>query len=185
MRKKRKDFNSNAARFELTSLGPQSMRKHSIAMGKAGEATATHQPVEEWVQHDEDSGIVLLIGTPGLSAGHVATSSSYFDRLWKRSQITNRYFFVFEKPIQPIIGTYGVATAKAERSSSGSNSSSLHSGSIGVPSKKHITFDVDDGDDAGHATPVSDTGKCAEKITEEEVFEEEEDYKVVKKKSKK
>lgn len=39
----------------------------------------------------------MFVGTPGPSAGHVAEASSYFDRLWKRENLVDRYFIVMTK----------------------------------------------------------------------------------------
>lgn len=127
LRRKRKDFGANAASFELTSLDPKSLSAKKTA-------TATPiAPVEEWSVFDEDGGVTLLTGTPGVNAGHVASSSSYFDRLWKRSQITNRFFLVFEK-------SSGTAGAYGSDVGSSSNLRVAHA-------KKHITFGDDDEDD--------------------------------------
>ena len=39
----------------------------------------------------------LYSGLPNESIGHVVTASSYFDRLWKRSAQSERFFLVLEK----------------------------------------------------------------------------------------
>lgn len=41
----------------------------------------------------------LYEGVPGSAAGHVVEASSYFDRLWKRGQLTKRYFLVLQKRV--------------------------------------------------------------------------------------
>lgn len=51
----------------------------------------------QWVSKYSESEITLWVGTPGVEAGHVVSASSYFDRLWKRSSLEERYFLVLQK----------------------------------------------------------------------------------------
>ena len=48
----------------------------------------------EWTILKEQGGVTLYVGKPGIESGHVADASSYFDRLWKRSSLEERYFLV-------------------------------------------------------------------------------------------
>lgn len=55
----------------------------------------------EWNILEEQGGITLYVGKPGIESGHVADASSYFDRLWKRSSLEERYFLVLKKKSDP------------------------------------------------------------------------------------
>jgi pentatricopeptide repeat protein len=43
------------------------------------------------------SEVVLYVGKPGPECGHMTDASSYFDRLWKRGNLDERYFIVLRK----------------------------------------------------------------------------------------
>ena len=66
-----------AAESGLRSLSPDKCAEH---------------PVEFSI--DE---VHLFRGVPGSAHGHVAESSSYFDRLWKKGKMDERYFLVLKK----------------------------------------------------------------------------------------
>jgi hypothetical protein len=67
----------------------------------------------DWIIKEEELGISLFVGIPGIEAGHVVQASSYFDRyknkffenilfiifcrLWKRSNLSERFFIVLKK----------------------------------------------------------------------------------------
>jgi len=61
-------------------------------------------PEGEWKVLEEQGGVALYVGKPGIESGHVADASSYFDRLWKRSSLEERYFLVLEKHCEPVMG---------------------------------------------------------------------------------
>jgi hypothetical protein len=46
---------------------------------------------------DTMSEYTLYKGRPGPECGHISASSSYFDRLWCRENMTDRYIFVLKK----------------------------------------------------------------------------------------
>ena len=46
---------------------------------------------------DTMSEYTLYKGRPGAECGHISESSSYFDRLWCRENMTERYIFVLKK----------------------------------------------------------------------------------------
>jgi len=56
---------------------------------------------KEWSVLEEHEGVTLYVGKPGIESGHVADASSYFDRLWKRSSLEERYFLVLKKQNDP------------------------------------------------------------------------------------
>jgi len=51
----------------------------------------------EWRVHEQVGRWSLFVGKPGPSAGHVVEASSYFDRMWKRENLVDRYFIVLRK----------------------------------------------------------------------------------------
>eukprot|EP01038_Epipyxis_sp_PR26KG_P016761 gene16761-22933_t len=51
----------------------------------------------QWVLLDAEEGVSLYVGKPGYLAGHIVEASSYFDRLWKKKQLNDRYFIVLGK----------------------------------------------------------------------------------------
>jgi hypothetical protein len=59
-------------------------------------------PDGEWSVLEEQGGVTLYVGKPGIESGHVADASSYFDRLWKRSSLEERYFIVLSKESEPL-----------------------------------------------------------------------------------
>ena len=58
---------------------------------------------------EEQGGIRLYVGQPGRDCGHVSDASSYFDRLWKRESLTERYFLFLRK------GTPGESSETTKR----------------------------------------------------------------------
>jgi len=51
----------------------------------------------DWRLQESENGVNLFTGTPGARAGHVVDASSYFDRLWKRGNLVERYFIVLRR----------------------------------------------------------------------------------------
>jgi len=49
-------------------------------------------------------GFTLYAGTPGKDCGHCVQVSSYFDRLWAKEQVTERYFLFVAKAADPKSG---------------------------------------------------------------------------------
>lgn len=66
----------------------------SMSLTSARNAGATH---DEWRVQESDGEVNLFVGRPGIAAGHVVDASSYFDRLWKRGSLVERYFLVLKK----------------------------------------------------------------------------------------
>jgi len=61
---------------------------------------------QHWQVNFEMNNVVLWQGVPGKKAGHVVSdASSYFDRLWKRSQLSERYFIVLTKQVSSTLKT--------------------------------------------------------------------------------
>jgi hypothetical protein len=52
---------------------------------------------DDWKIQDSDGNVTLFVGRPGPNAGHVVDASSYFDRLWKRGKLVERFFLVLRK----------------------------------------------------------------------------------------
>lgn len=92
---------------------------------------AQHQQAggEEQQQHQEESSssslaasvwqtlftegdVTLYVGSPGHRAGHRVVASSYFDRLWKKSALEDRYFLVLRKGTGT--GAVGAATRASD-----------------------------------------------------------------------
>lgn len=46
---------------------------------------------------EEEGGYKVYLGKPGNSCGHAVDASSYFDRLWKRGNLIDRYVLVLKK----------------------------------------------------------------------------------------
>jgi len=46
---------------------------------------------------EQCSGFKLYVGAPGLECGHIVSASSYFDRLWAKEKVTERYFLCLNK----------------------------------------------------------------------------------------
>eukprot|EP00428_Durinskia_dybowskii_P077638 CAMPEP_0170356704 /NCGR_PEP_ID=MMETSP0117_2-20130122/1315_1 /TAXON_ID=400756 /ORGANISM="Durinskia baltica, Strain CSIRO CS-38" /LENGTH=720 /DNA_ID=CAMNT_0010610821 /DNA_START=174 /DNA_END=2332 /DNA_ORIENTATION=- len=64
-----------------------------------------------WEAQETEGGVALYVGKPGAAAGHVVEASSYFDRLWKRGNLVERYFLVLQKV--PVGQAMSHATAPA------------------------------------------------------------------------
>lgn len=52
---------------------------------------------ESYKVEEESGGFHLYNGQPGATGGHICSASSYFDRLWKKEEVHERFFFVLEK----------------------------------------------------------------------------------------
>ena len=81
-----------------TTVKPD-FRLRSIPMKKNQRdwaAAGTSNP-SQWAVQLEENGVTLYVGKPGAEAGHVVDASSYFDRLWKRGKLEERYFLVLKK----------------------------------------------------------------------------------------
>lgn len=63
-------------------------------------AVLEKKPDSRWSIKDSDQGINLYTGRPGNECGVCAEASSYFDRLWNRVQIEDRYFLALRKNSQ-------------------------------------------------------------------------------------
>jgi len=51
----------------------------------------------DWAVRERVGWCVLYEGHPGTRGGHVVRASSYFDRLWKRGSLVERYFLCLQK----------------------------------------------------------------------------------------
>lgn len=69
---------------------------------------------DEWTVHDSipEGKVFLFVGRPGSHAGHVVEASSYFDRLWKKSKIVERYFIVLKKGVDQVSGVASESSVK-------------------------------------------------------------------------
>lgn len=88
---------------------------------------------DEWTVHDSipEGRVFLFVGRPGPHAGHVVDASSYFDRLWKKSKIMERYFIVLKKD------SGDSSNVSASATSAGAGKGSLHtSPSVGGSNHK-------------------------------------------------
>ena len=65
------------------ALGPDEFRTGRVDSGRV------HKTVD---------GVRIYKGEPGEAAGHVADSSSYFDRMWSRGKKTARWFIFLRVP---------------------------------------------------------------------------------------
>lgn len=72
----------------------------------------------EWEIYDSDETINVYVGKPGTECGHVIDASSYFDRLWKRGKIVDRYFILLKKTTHATTGKVNAVLNKAVPSSS-------------------------------------------------------------------
>ena len=77
------------ARFLMRQLGgaphPRSLVNVEISgLGGLGEL-------------ENEGGYSVYVGKPDASCGHTVDASSYFDRLWKRGNLVDRYVLVLKK----------------------------------------------------------------------------------------
>ena len=86
----------------LASCGLKSVDLQKRNSKKAKDEDKGKSPHGEWSILEEQGGITLYVGKPGIESGHVADASSYFDRLWKRSSLEERYFIVLSKESEPL-----------------------------------------------------------------------------------
>ena len=78
------------ARFLMRQLGgaphPRSLVNVEIGGGSGG-----------LKESETESGYSVYVGKPDASCGHSVDASSYFDRLWKRGNLVDRYVLVLKK----------------------------------------------------------------------------------------
>lgn len=65
-----------------------------------------------WQTLFTEGDVTLYVGSPGHRAGHRVVASSYFDRLWKKSALEDRYFLVLRKGMST--GAVGAATRASD-----------------------------------------------------------------------
>ena len=83
---------------------------------------------------EEEGGFKAYLGKPGKDCGHTVDASSYFDRLWKRGNLVDRYIIVLKKtsgdPSNLRIRQYKKGAAPTDVDTS-------------IPASKKIKFDDD------------------------------------------
>lgn len=76
--------------FTTVSANDQSATKKRRNDGSSESSSA-------WKVKFESGQTTLYVGVPGPLAGHMVQASSYFDRLWKRGALEERFFLVLRK----------------------------------------------------------------------------------------
>ena len=66
---------------------------HSLTM----EYIKRHHFEGYWEEVFSCQGVILFKGSPGKECGHMVEASSYFDRLWKLDNRSDRYMIVLQK----------------------------------------------------------------------------------------
>ena len=99
-------FTTVAAAAAESGRGGGASHHHAAAAGKkagkhhkaaATDAAAAASSSGGWKVKFESGETTLYVGVPGPQAGHCVQASSYFDRLWKRGALEERFFLVLRK----------------------------------------------------------------------------------------
>lgn len=77
----------------ISTTTNMNMNMHSLTM----EYINKHKFEGTWSEEFIYKGIALFKGIPGRECGYMVEASSYFDKLWKLGQRSDRYMIVLQK----------------------------------------------------------------------------------------
>eukprot|EP01041_Mallomonas_annulata_P001445 gene1445-2782_t len=79
-----------------SNLNSKSTSNHKLSKNNSTRNSSSSSN-KTWRIKEQVGNWMLYEGNPGTDGGHIVHASSYFDRLWKRGSLTERYFLVLEK----------------------------------------------------------------------------------------
>ena len=111
--------NSWYAKFLMRQLSPiiRSIGLISVNLQRNKSNKNDKNNNTEWEIYDSDEAINVYVGKPGVECGHVIDASSYFDRLWKRGKIVDRYFILLKKTTHSTGKIHTLSSTKVSSSS--------------------------------------------------------------------
>lgn len=95
----------------------------------------------DWAVHESEGDVSLYVGKPGAAAGHVVEASSYFDRLWKRGNLVERYFLVLRKVSASNMASHGHGASKKRTIAQVDPSKPINIGGVEAGKNTRMKFD--------------------------------------------